>query len=62
MNNERWSALRAIFEEVVEMRFFAGLDFAEIAEPLGVTERTVYRRWCLARAWLRREIGGADGS
>jgi len=48
--------------EVVEMRFFAGLDFAEIAEPLGVTERTVYRRWCLARAWLRREIGGGEDS
>jgi RNA polymerase sigma factor (TIGR02999 family) len=48
-------------EEVVDMHFFAGLTFAEIAAALAVTERTVYRRWCLARAWLRGAIvGDAD--
>jgi RNA polymerase sigma factor (TIGR02999 family) len=39
--------------DIVEMRFFAGLGFAEIAAVHGVTERTIYRRWCLAKAWLR---------
>lgn len=37
---------------VVELRFFAGLSDAEIAELLGVNERTVRRDWDKARAWL----------
>lgn len=37
---------------VVELRFFAGLCDAEIAELLGVNERTVRRDWDKARAWL----------
>ena len=40
--------------QVVECRFFAGLDDAEIAEALGVTTRTVRRDWTKARAWLNR--------
>ena len=39
---------------VVECRFFAGLDDAEIADALGVTTRTVRRDWVKARAWLAR--------
>jgi len=37
---------------VVEMKFFAGLSFAEIASVLEVTERTVQRDWRKARAFL----------
>ena len=40
--------------KVVECRFFAGLDDAEIADALGVTTRTVRRDWVKARAWLTR--------
>src|SRR5205823_4760936 len=40
---------------VVRLRFFAGLDVAETAEALGVSERTVKREWQYARAWLFRE-------
>ncbi|MDF1502956.1 ECF-type sigma factor [Roseisolibacter sp. H3M3-2] len=40
--------------QVVECRFFGGLDDAEIAEALGVTTRTVRRDWVKARAWLNR--------
>src|SRR5262245_31543189 len=43
---------------VVELRFFGGLDFVEIAGVLDVTERTVQRDWAFARAWLARELGG----
>ena len=43
--------------ETVEMRFFAGLSFADIAAALGIAERTVYRRWCLAKAWLQGVLG-----
>lgn len=37
---------------VVEMRYFAGLNDSEIAECLGVTERTVGRDWEKARVFL----------
>lgn len=42
--------------EIVQYRFFGGLQFKEIAEVLGVSEVTVRRRWTAARAWLRREM------
>jgi len=44
--------------QVVEMRFFAGMEEQEIAETLGVSTRTVNREWRLARAWLYRELYG----
>jgi RNA polymerase sigma factor (TIGR02999 family) len=37
---------------VVELRFFGGLEEAEIAEVLGVSVITVKRDWKVARAWL----------
>ena len=43
--------------QVVECRFFAGLEETEIAEALGVTTRTVHRDWVKARAWLNRWLG-----
>ena len=42
--------------KVVECRFYAGLTVEEVAQHLGVSEKTVQRDWILARAWLRREI------
>jgi DNA-directed RNA polymerase specialized sigma24 family protein len=41
---------------LVEYRFFGGLDLAETAEALGVSESTVARDWRAARAWLGREL------
>lgn len=41
---------------VVELRFFGGLGTAEVAELLGVGERTVEQEWRLARAWLRARL------
>jgi RNA polymerase sigma factor (sigma-70 family) len=38
--------------QVVEMRYFGGYSDGEIAETLGVTERTVRRDWEKARAIL----------
>jgi RNA polymerase sigma factor (TIGR02999 family) len=43
--------------QVVECRFFGGLEEIEIAEALGVTTRTVHRDWVKARAWLNRWLG-----
>lgn len=42
--------------QVVECRFFAGMDDGEIAAALGVTDRTVRREWVKARAWLNRAL------
>lgn len=41
---------------VVDMRFFGGLKESEIAEVLGVTEKTVRRDWQFAKLWLYREL------
>ena len=38
--------------EIVELRFFGGMNREEIAEVLGVSTATVTRRWRSARAWL----------
>jgi RNA polymerase sigma factor (TIGR02999 family) len=43
--------------DILEMHFFAGLTFEEIALHLGLSARTVKRDWIMARAWLRRELG-----
>ncbi len=37
---------------VVMLKFFAGLTNQEVAESLGVTERTVERQWAFAKSWL----------
>jgi RNA polymerase sigma factor (TIGR02999 family) len=44
---------------VVELRFFAGLNLAEVGEALGAGKRTVERDWTMARAWLMRELKDA---
>jgi RNA polymerase sigma factor (TIGR02999 family) len=38
--------------QVVECRFFGGMEESEIAQSLDVSERTVRRDWVKARAWL----------
>lgn len=42
--------------DVVESRFFGGLEISEIAELLQVSEATVLRDWRAARAWLADEL------
>jgi DNA-directed RNA polymerase specialized sigma24 family protein len=37
---------------VVEMRFFGGLEFSEIAETLEISEATAKRDWEFARTWM----------
>lgn len=53
---------------IVELRCYAGMEFAEIARLLEVSERTVYREWERARAFLQAMLdddgdeGADDGS
>ncbi len=54
-------ALEAISPQrrrIVEMRYFAGMEFAEIARLLDCSERTVYREWERARAFLQALFDG----
>jgi len=44
---------------MVESRFFGGLDIAETAELLGVSEATILRDWRAAKAWLAHELRDA---
>jgi RNA polymerase sigma factor (TIGR02999 family) len=43
--------------QIVELRFFGGLNEIETALVIGVSERTIRSEWKLAKAWLYREIG-----
>jgi RNA polymerase sigma factor (TIGR02999 family) len=43
---------------LVESRFFGGLDVAETAQLLDVSESTVLRDWRAAKAWLAHELRG----
>jgi RNA polymerase sigma factor (TIGR02999 family) len=49
---DRLDAINPRQREVVELRYFAGLEFAEIAELLQCSERTAKREWERARAVL----------
>jgi RNA polymerase sigma-70 factor (ECF subfamily) len=42
--------------KIVELRYYGGLNFKEIAEILKVSTVTVRRDWTLAKAWLAREV------
>jgi RNA polymerase sigma factor (TIGR02999 family) len=44
---------------MVELRFFSGLSVEETAKVMGVSPRTIDRKWQTAKAWLHREIGKA---
>ena len=46
--------------QVVEMRYFGGLSVEETAEVLKVSPITVMRDWSTAKAWLYRELTGAN--
>lgn len=41
---------------VVELRFYGGCTVEEIAGALGLSERTVKRRWRFACAWLKQRM------
>ena len=42
--------------QVVELKFFAGLNIEETAHALQVSEATVERDWAVARAWLHQRL------
>ena len=53
---QRLTAIDPRLGEFVELRFFGGLRFEELAEATGMSERTLKRDWTKARAFLYREL------
>jgi len=45
---------------VVKLRFFVGMSDREVAEALGLSERTVERHWAYAKVWLLRAVRSDD--
>ena len=41
---------------VVELRYFGGADWAEVAAALNVTADDARQEWCYARAWLHHRL------
>jgi RNA polymerase sigma factor (TIGR02999 family) len=41
---------------VVVLKFYGGLTNQEVAESMGLTERTIERHWAYAKAWLFQSI------
>lgn len=57
--DEALTALAALdprMAQIVELRYFVGLEVTEVAQLLDLDERTVYRDWAMARAWLRERM------
>lgn len=47
---------KPLMVQAIELRYFAGLTLEQVAEFLGVSQRTVSSYWTYAKAWLYREI------
>jgi len=43
--------------QVIELHYFGGMTYDEIATAVGTSEATVHRDIRLAKAWLLNEIG-----
>lgn len=56
----RLGALDPPLAALVEMRFYGGLELAEISALNGRSERSLKRDWRRARAFLLREISDSD--
>ena len=50
------SKVDATLAEIVDLKFFCGFSFSEIAEMRGISERTAQRSWEKARIYLHRSI------
>jgi len=56
---EKLGALDSRKAQVVELKYFGGLNQDEIAEVLSISLKTVRRDWSFAKAWLHNELYAA---
>jgi RNA polymerase sigma factor (TIGR02999 family) len=57
---ERLAALDSRKAQVVELKYFGGLNYDEMAEVLKISRVTVRRDWEFARLWLYTELQSPD--
>jgi RNA polymerase sigma factor (TIGR02999 family) len=55
---ERLQVLSPRQAQIIDLRFFAGMEIAEISAQLELSEKTVQRDWIAARAFLYAELSG----
>jgi RNA polymerase sigma factor (TIGR02999 family) len=46
--------------QIVNLRYFAGMDAKETAAVLGMSERTLHRHWRFIKAWLKSRLADFD--
>ncbi len=46
--------------KIVDLRYFAGMGMSEVAQVLGMSERTLHRHWRFIKAWLKSRLGEGD--
>jgi RNA polymerase sigma factor (TIGR02999 family) len=56
---EQLATIDSALAEVVDLKFFCGFSFVEIAAMRGLSERTVQRQWEKARLYLHRTLADA---
>lgn len=57
---DRLKGIDAEAVKLVHLRYFVGMSLPEAAKLMGIAPRTADRVWAFARAWLHREIAGAE--
>lgn len=55
---ERLNELSPRQAEIIDLRFFAGMEISQISAKLELSEKTVWRDWTAARAFLYAELSG----
>jgi RNA polymerase sigma-70 factor, ECF subfamily len=55
---QRLETLDSRKAQVVELLFFGGLTYPEVAAALGISEATVHRDLKMAKAWLHKDLSG----
>ena len=53
---ERLTSLDRRASQVVELKYFGGMNYDEIADVLSISAITVRRDWEFAKAWLHKEL------
>jgi RNA polymerase sigma factor (TIGR02999 family) len=57
---EKLAGLDPRKSQVVELKYFGGLNYDELAEVLDISAVTARRDWEFSKAWLYAELHGAD--
>jgi len=57
---ERFARLDRRASQVVELKYFGGMNYDEIADVLQVSAITIRRDWEFAKAWLHKDLSAPE--